>query len=151
VSGAVSVDIQQAIYTALIGDSTLFSLLASHMFGGSPAAPAVYDRVPQASESEDPINFPYVVIGDDTAIPFDTDDKDGQESTITLHIWSRYRGRSETKRIIDAIYNVLHDQSLSISGQTWVYCFFEFSEVFEDNDGLTQHGVVRYRIATLES
>lgn len=150
-SGAVATSLQQAIYTALAASSTLAALLAPHAFGGSPAVAAIYDRGPQPQEAEDPSSFPYLVIGDDTAIPFDTDDKDGQESTITIHIWSRYRGKAEVKRITDAIYDVLHNQALAISGQTHVFTYFEYSESFEDQDGLTLHGVARFRIVTMES
>jgi len=39
----------------------------------------VYDDVPQGA------SFPYVVIGDDTSIPWDTDDSVGSESTLTIH------------------------------------------------------------------
>src|SRR5690554_4378261 len=73
-------------------------------------ATAVYDHVPQTAQ------FPYVVIGDDTAIDFDTDDTTGAESTITIHVWSQKRGRKEAKQIQGDIYDALHRYELSVSG-----------------------------------
>lgn len=149
-SGSVAIALQQAIFNALTGDSALTALLATSPFG-SPALPAIYDRGPQAEESEDESAFPYVVIGDDTAIEHETDETQGQESTITLHVWTRYRGKREVKLIFDALYAVLHEAQLTISGQLFVYCLWEFSETFEDQDGLTLHGVTRFRVVTMES
>src|SRR5690625_7353715 len=85
------VGIQTAIYQAL---STL--------------SYPVYDDVPQGAA------FPYIVIGDDTSIPFDDDCNVGAESTITIHVWSIYSGRLEVKQIMNAVYNRLHRQNLSI-------------------------------------
>lgn len=150
-SGAAAVAIQQAVFTMLRADSALGALLPTSMFAGD-AGKAVYDRPPQPDLAELASTvFPFVVIGDDTAAEFDTDDADGQETTITLHAWSRYRGKKEVKQVLDALYNALHGVALTITGQISVYCFFEFMESMLDPDGLTQHGVIRFRIVTQES
>lgn len=143
--------IQQAVYALLRGDSTLRGLLAVDALEGSPTAPAVYDHVPQADAPEDSAEFPYIVIGDDTAAQFDTDDVDGQETTITLHVWDRRRGRKRVKQVLDAVYGALHDVSLSISGQHHVLCLWEYSETVPDPDVLVQHAVTRFRILTQSS
>ena len=52
----------------------------------------VYDDVPQNAA------FPYIVIGEDTSIPFDDDCNTGAESTITIHVWSIYSGRSRLNK-----------------------------------------------------
>lgn len=142
--------IQQALYSLLRGDATLRTLLAEDASEGSPTAPAIYDHVPQIPASEDVAKFPYVVIGDDTAIPADTDDVDGQETTVTLHVWDRRRGRKRVKQVLDALYNLLHEASLTVSQQNFVYCFWEFSESIPDADVLSQHAVTRFRIVTQE-
>jgi hypothetical protein len=99
-----------------------------------------YDHVPQESA------FPYVVIGDDTSIPWDTDDSIGSETTCTIHVWSRHRGRKEVKEIMRTIYEALHRQELSIIGGALVECQAELEESFMDPDGLTRHGVIRFRL-----
>lgn len=99
-----------------------------------------YDHVPQETA------FPYVVIGDDTSIPWDTDDSIGSETTCTIHVWSRHRGRKEVKQIMRTIYEALHRQELSIIGGALVECQAELEESFMDPDGLTRHGVIRFRL-----
>ena len=90
--------------------------------------------------------FPYVVIGDDTHNPLDTHSTQGSDSTITIHTWSRYRGKKETKEIQREIYNALHRYSLVVAGVDTVDCQFEFGESLLDEDGLTRHGIQRFRV-----
>jgi hypothetical protein len=99
-----------------------------------------FDHVPQET------TFPYIVIGDDTSIPWDTDDSIGSETTCTIHVWSRHRGRKEVKEIMRTIYEALHRQELSIIGGALVECQAELEESFMDPDGLTRHGVIRFRL-----
>jgi|SRR5690606_2996377 len=116
--------LQQAVYDQL---------------SGYPGMPTVYDDVPGDAA------FPYVVIGDDTHIPFDTDDSLGSESTLTLHVWSRYRGKKECKDIMALIYAALTRQPLALDGHDLITIEFEYSEVVLDPDGQTRHGVQRFR------
>ena len=99
-----------------------------------------YDHVPQES------SFPYVVIGDDTSVPWDTDDSIGSETTCTVHIWSRSRGRKEVKEIMRTVYEALHRAEFAVIGGQLVECVAEFAESFVDPDGLTRHGVIRFRL-----
>ena len=119
-------DIQAAIFTRL----------------NDQLSTPVYDDVPQNSA------FPYIVIGDDTSIPFDDDCGAGFESTITLHVWSIYKGRKEVKDILGSIYNALHLYDLSINNGYTVLCTFDYQETFLDPDGETRHGVIRFRLLT---
>jgi len=123
-------ELQQAVLTRLDGYSALKPALVT----------AVYDAVPQNAV------FPYVVIGDDTTIPFNTHTTVGGEHTITIHAWSRYKGKSEIKRIQEQIYAALNRYALSVSGATMVNCEQEYAESFLDEDGLTRHGVQRMRV-----
>jgi len=148
VSGAASVAIQQAIFTKLRADAPLGAMLPTSLFDGD-VGKAVYDRPPASNYSELAVGvFPFVVIGDDTAAEFDTDDSEGQETTVTIHAWSRYPGKKEVKQVLDAIYNALHNKSLTVTGQIVIFIFFEFMETIADPDGLTQHGVIRFRLLT---
>lgn len=111
----------------------------------------VYDDAPFLPEGQPTTGFPYVVIGDDTAIAFDADDTKGMEATVTIHIWSRSHGRKEAKGILGEIYTILHRASLTAAGYSFVDCFFEFSQVEVDTDGITRHGVARYRLTIQEA
>jgi len=106
---------------------------------GYPGMPTVYDDVPKGAA------FPYVAIGEDTHIPWDTDDSVGSESTVTLHVWSRYRGKKEAKQIQGLIYDALNRHELVVAGFVVVTLEFVYSDVLLDPDALTRHGVQRFR------
>jgi hypothetical protein len=125
---------QQAIFTALSGEISA----------------TVYDDVPSLPSGQPAANFPYVVIGDDTFLAWDTDDRLGAEITVTLHIWSRADGMQEAKDIAGEIYDILHRADLAVTGCNLIDCLCEFSEFMRDNDGETRHGIVRYRL-TIEA
>ena len=77
---------QISIFNILNNDSTLDGLVGNNR---------IYDEVPQGS------SYPYVEIGDETTIDAGLKDKDGQEFTQTIHIWSRYRGSKQIKEIAE--------------------------------------------------
>ncbi len=104
----------------------------------------VYDDVPDNAPP------PYVVIGDDTLLEFDSDGISGFEATTTIHTWSTYRGRKEVKELQGEIYTLLHRAELAVVGYTFVSCDSEFSESILDADGVTRHGIQRFRILIRE-
>ena len=133
--------LQQAVFDALSGDATLQSLT-----GQVPAR--VFDHVPQDLWRTPDASGgfpPYVVIGLSTARAFDSKTEDGCDQTLTIHIWSRHRGLKETKQIMAAIVEALDRQALSVSGHDLIQLRFEFSDSFLEEDGLTRHGVQRFR------
>ncbi len=72
----------------------------------------------------------------------------GEEHILTLHVWSRAGGRQESYEIIEAIKGVLHDKALMLTDHDLVNLRHEFSEVRQDPDGDTYHGILRYRAVT---
>lgn len=129
------VALQQAIYDQLTGDSTLMALVTG-----------VYDDVPQAADSGASSAFPYVTIGEDIHQDWSTDTSLGDDATITVHTWSRYRGRKQTKQIQGAIYDALTRVNLSVTGYTMVAIDYVDEQSFVDTDGLTRHGVSTFRV-----
>ena len=130
--------VQGAILSALQSASGLTTLLAA-------GATSVVDHVPQSSA------YPYVVIGEATARDFDCKSSDGMEQTLTIHTWSRYRGLRETKQIMAEVVKALDQANLSIVGHSLVLLRFEFSATLLDPDGLTRHGVQRFRAITQQA
>lgn len=122
-------ELQQAVHTRLNGFAGLTALVAG-----------VHDHVDQDDA------FPYVVVGDDTLVNDDTNSSDGTDNTITIHTWSQYRGKKETKLIQQEIYNALHRFQLVVASAVLVGVIFEFGDSFIDSDGLTRHGVQRFRV-----
>lgn len=123
--------LQQAVFSALSGDATLSAMVSG-----------VFDHVPEGQA------FPYVTIGESSAADFSTKTEAGQEHTMTIHAWSRERGRKETKQILARIYDLLHDQALSVAGFTNVLTRYVSAETVLEEDGLTHHGRARYRLIT---
>lgn len=125
--------LQSAIYSALNGDSNLTSTLGA----------SVFDDVTEGTST------PFITIGEETATEFDTKDLAGSENTINIHIWSEYKGSKETKQIMDRVHDLLHDSSLSVTGFNLVNMRFEFSDIIRDPDGVTRHGIMRFRAVIL--
>jgi hypothetical protein len=123
-----SLELQKSIFNALDGDSTLQNLVTD-----------VYDFVPENTA------FPYVKVGEETSIDNGTKTLQGNEHTLVIHTFSRYRGSKEVKEIMSRIYTLLHESSLSVTGASLVNLRFEFSDVIKENDGFTSHGLQRFR------
>ena len=129
-------NVQKAIFSTLSDDSTLDSLIGNNK---------IYDDVPQGTD------YPYVQIGEETTIDAGLKDKDAQEYTLTVHIWSRYRGNKETKEIAERIYTLLHNSAISVTGASLANIRNEFFTVLVEDDGLTRHGVMRFLAIVFDS
>ncbi len=106
----------------------------------------VLDDVPQGQA------FPYVVIGEDTVTDWPMlGDDEAEEIAVTIHVWSRYAGRKEAKELMGTIKAALHQQTLTVDGQQLVTLRFAFETLFMDPDGLTRHGVIRFRALCLSA
>lgn len=125
--------LQQAIFSKLTSDTATAAAL-----GG----PRIYDDVPNRAE------FPFMTFGQSTERDWSTGSDEGYEHTITLHAWSRGRGRKEVQAVIAAARDALHDQNLPLSGHRLINLRHEYSEVRRDGDGETFHGIARFRAVT---
>ena len=105
----------------------------------------IYDDVPEGSTA------PYVVIGEETAIDIGTKDKDANEHTLTLHIWSEYRGRYEIKTLMQEVNSKLHNNVISVAGASLVNLRCEFETTLQEADGITRHGVMRFRAVVFDN
>tara|TARA_Y100000385_G_C12588249_1_gene423536 strand:- start:12 stop:425 length:414 start_codon:yes stop_codon:yes gene_type:complete len=128
-------EFQQALFTALNGDSDLTSSLGA----------SIYDDVPDGEA----VTFPYINIGENSTLDYSTKDAVGSDTTVNLHVWSRYRGSKEVKLIMDRVHTLLHDSTLTVTGRNLINLRSEFSDVLNDPDGITRHGVMRFRAIML--
>lgn len=126
-----SLPLQAAIYEALTADVSLMEKITG-----------VFDSVPEST------GFPYITIGEGTMSDLGAHTFDGAETNITIHTWARGRGRKQTKEIMADVYRILHDSTLDISGHILVLARFDFAETMLDPDGVTYHGVQRFRFIT---
>lgn len=125
-----------------IAQQIIFDRLTGNLGSGV----SLFDTAPYLPEGAPATSFPYVVIGNDTSASWDTDDQLGAEITVTLHFWSRAEGFNQVKTIMQAAYDRLNRASLSKTGYSVIDCLHEFSEAMDDPDGVTKHGIQRYRL-----
>ncbi len=130
-------DLQKAIFERLGASAALQALI------GNPAR--LYDHVDPSAV------FPFVRFGEIVVTDWSNKSFPGADSQITLHVFSRGRGRKETRAILDMIFGLLHDVDLTLEAHVLVALRFEFSQVALDEDGLTYHGIVRYRARTQQN
>jgi len=126
-----SFELQKSVFSALNGGS-----ITDH---AGTAIAGVFDDVPEGTA------YPYVLVGEETLSDNSSKDKDIFEHTLTIHIWSQYRGRRDIKVIMKQVHDLLHDSSLSVNGASMVNMRQEFQTTLLEGDGITRHGVMRFR------
>lgn len=129
-----SFPLQEALYSRLNGDSTLGGLITG-----------VYDAVP------DDTALPIVVIGPASTSDDGSKTLDARDYIFNVDVWSDYRGMKETKNISQRVYTLLHEHDLSVSGASLIDLRCEFSSEVLENDGVTRHGVMRFRAFITDS
>lgn len=123
-------------------------ILFNALNGALPCS--VFDEVDYLPDGQPKEDFPYVTIGDVTNRAWDNDSTVGVEATATLHIWSKAAGKKEAKTLMGNIYSLLNRQPLAYAGYKVIDCLYEFSNVMDDPDNTTKHGVARYRLTIQE-
>lgn len=128
-------ELQKAIYQILAASLPLQAIVAGRIF----------DEVPQGED------YPYIVIGDDDLKPWDLDCKLGFEALITIHAFSRYKGRKEAKEIGAKIYDLLHNASIVTDNFASAVCVLDMQTTMVEGDGVTRHLVARFRADFLKT
>lgn len=123
--------LQTALYQRLTGDTALMADVTG-----------VYDHVPEGA------GFPYLVLGEATATPQGALDRYGRRSTVTLHVWSAYRGYFEALGVVDHLLRLLERQPLAVSGHATVAVRHEQTVTMRDPDADLRHVAVRFAVET---
>ena len=131
-SGAVA-ELQKAIFEALGGDAQLTALLG---------ADRIHDRAPPHTP------FPYITFGRTSAFDWSTSTERGNEHLVTLHVWSKAKGRKETLELIEAARTVLDEAELPLDGHHLVSLRADYSEARYDEDLAVHHCILRFRAIT---
>jgi hypothetical protein len=142
-------ELQKGIY----GRLTDFTALAAAVGTDDDDNVKIYDHVPQGQEA------PYVVIGDDTAIDFDTKTHNGWEVTLTIHCWDfEVAGRKSVKTLMKHIYEALHncENAVVVAGVSLIFLRCEFQHTYQEQaiEGAGDHyyhGVQRFRALITEN
>jgi hypothetical protein len=93
--------------------------------------------------------YPYVTLGEFSAQEFDTLDCEAVDMDMTVHCWSRRPGMREVQQMMQRAKDALHRKSFPLTGGIQhVTTIWEFAQTLRDADGVTRHGVLRFRILT---
>lgn len=123
-----------------LNDPSLTGLLSQNY-----GVPAVFQvgRVPRRDGGE-PIAFPYVTFG----VPSDADWSDkgalGGSAVVQVDVWDRSGSMLALGLIMRAATLATVRQPWQLPG--FVTCERENSDVVDDPDGLTKHGMIRLRV-----
>ncbi|MBS4048575.1 MAG: DUF3168 domain-containing protein [Alphaproteobacteria bacterium] len=93
--------------------------------------------------------FPYAVIGDgDTSLPWKTKLEYGEEILFNVDTWSRSSPTSmvQIKQMMGQVLAALDEAELSVSGFGLVSCDVDYQQPQMDADGVTWHGIQRFRV-----
>ncbi len=135
--GYHSFDLQSAVYSLLSGDSSLDTLIGDGR---------IYDSVaPQDSA------YPYVVIGMETVTDLGTKTLDGNLYNLNIEVWSQYRGQKQIKEVMERIYNLVNNVSISVSGADSVMSYVSSTTTMTEVDGITRHGIVNVDFTIYDS
>ena len=128
-----ALSVARALHSALSGDAAIKNAL------GDPAR--LYDFAP-----DDPV-FPYLTYG-----PLRSEDISGDAApmaahTLTLHVWSRYGGRTQALEILGHMRRVIEEDVTSDAAYI-ITAAVIFSDCLRAPDGRTTHGLMRVVIRT---
>lgn len=129
---APALELQKAIFSALGADGGMIAAVGQRIYDHAPA------NVP----------FPYVTFGRTSIYDWSTGTESGTEQLLTLHVWSKAKGKKEALDIMERARSVLEDAALDLDGHKLVNLRQEFSEVRYDEDLSVYHGLLRFRAVT---
>ena len=123
-----------AIQTALTGDATLTAIVPASRIG---------------NHLKDDVAFPHIIYGieaENAGIKGQT----GYVMTLTLDVWSDYRGEKQVWEIVNALNGLLDRAPVSIASGTNAYLHFDSVQVDTEGDGRTRHGTITYSLMVTE-
>jgi hypothetical protein len=122
--------------------TSVYARLASHTPLTSKIS-GIYDEVSEGTP------YPYVTIGNPTVNDWGSHTTEGEDITLTLHVWSDYNGKKEVYEIFNLMLESLSTPLSLGSGFSMEFQRREFMEVLEDNVTNARHGVMRLRFRIL--
>ena len=85
-------------------------------------------------------------VSDFTISPQDVKNEEWFIYYLNIHVWNQDDGTINTRKILSRIYKLLHTQVLTLDSGYKPAVYMLFSQVLEDPDGITIHGISRFKI-----
>lgn len=92
--------------------------------------------------------YPYVHLGERSTTKHGGKGEPGEDSIIDVHTWSRRGGLAEVEELQAAMFDALEGHTPALDGFTSISFERISSRAFMDADGITGHGVDRWRVCT---
>ena len=121
--------VQTAIYQQVTANSPIMAMVSG-----------IYDHPPEATA------YPYIAIGDMAANDLSNLGLTGAEYTLNLHVWSREAGHKQTADILNALYGLLNNGNLTVSGHNFVSMRVTDSSITMETDGITYQGALKLQV-----
>jgi len=93
-------------------------------------------------------DYPYCTIGEFTGEQEDTLTDEGVGMDVLIHLYSRLPGMQQLQLMMAAVKDALHGVTFSLpDGMQYVMTTWEFAQTLREPDGVTRHGVMRFRVS----
>ena len=122
-------NIQKAIYEKLTGDSQLMVIISG-----------LFDYPPQSAV------FPFVSLGNIRSFEIPSLVGGTVEHQCDINIYSREAGHKQTAGIMEIIYRLLHNRTISVSGKNFVMMHIDSNSIQLEDDGWTYRGFMHLNI-----
>ena len=123
-------DYFKAVYVALDATTGLTGIISESLSNADP--------------------FPKIWIEDGGADDWSNKDDNGLEAFINLHVGSQKEGTKEIRGLMDKCHSALHNVDLVLANGQSVLCQFLRHDVVIDSDGITRHGIMRFKLLVSE-
>jgi hypothetical protein len=127
-SGSSLLSLGAALYKLVSSDAVIQNI-----------TPRVYDTYAPVDAL-----YPYAVIGEWTEVPDDILTRQGRQATVAIHVFSRYQGSAEVKRIVDRLTQIIARASFTVAGWNAISAELESTLTLLE-PGPTQHAICRFR------
>lgn len=131
---------QVAFVSAVVKRIREFAATSAQLstFGGLPA---VFTTPPQDFNGD-----PYIVISDTLLNTEDNDNGFRFNGITNIHIWSDNRDMAIVGGLQKAVYDALHHYELPMVDYSIIDLYQEYSNILLDPDGISSHGIQRFRV-----
>ena len=123
-------DYFKAVYVALDATTGLTGIISESLSNADP--------------------FPKIWIEDGGADDWSNKDDNGLEAFVNLHVGSQKEGTKEIRGLMDKCHSALHNVDLVLANGQSVLCQFVRHDVVIESDGITRHGIMRFKLLVSE-
>lgn len=123
-------DYFKAVYVALDATTGLTGIISESLSNADP--------------------FPKILIEDGGADDWSNKDDNGLEAFVNLHVGSQKEGTKEIRGLMNKCHGALHNVDLVLANGQSVLCQFVRHDVVIDSDGITRHGIMRFKLLVSE-